>query len=478
MGKILAKGAFAVAGLAAVFSIAMFVLGPGFTLLGLCGLVAVLLLLRFPTLGLYLLIVLVPFNGLITQLAEGNAIGTAYGASKDAILLGLLVVAIVSGKIRRVPGWLLALVALMVTVPLISAVFSPSVGQASYGWRNDYEPLLMLLVVPALIESRSIPRLLATFVAVMEIAAATAVITWNRGLPWLTEIGRLPVANRDDFPTSLFSSGSDRPRAFSPFVAPNEMAVVMAATIAVVWLIPRLRTSHRLLLTVLPMVAVMLSESRSGILGLVVVLCVLAARGIHRRSPLLTGAFVVIAVVGVFAGAFLYISNRLGDAGDPSVGGHSLSLEAGIRTLLENPLGLGLGVVGPRAAQYEDSYHVESFLLLLALESGVAVLVIYIALMWRISRVSLRAGSDGVAFLPIAVLSATMVSQMVLPTFQEGAVSFLIWLLVGVGLTGVFARSSALVVEDTPGLGRRAGRNFAGPRRTGTASSRYRGQHV
>ena len=467
--RVVGRAAFGAFGGLAIFSIATFVLGPVATLLGVLGLAMVLLLLRFPTLGLYLLVILVPFNGLITQLAEENALATVYGASKDAILLGLLVVAIVSGKIRRVPGWLVALVVLMVTVPLISAVFSPSLGQASYGWRNDYEPLLMLLVVPALIESRTVSRLLATFVLVMEISAVMAVVTWNRGIQWLTDIGRLPVADPEDFPTSLFSSGSVRPRAFSPFVAPNEMAVVMAAAVAVIWLIPRLRTSHRLVLSVLPIAAIVLSESRSGILGLIVLLCVLAARGIHRRSPLLTGGFIIIAVVGVVTGAFLYITNRLGDSGDPSVGGHSLSLESGIRTLLENPLGLGLGVVGPRAAQYADSYHVESFLLLLALESGIAVLAVYVLLMWRVARVSLHGGSDGILFLPAAVLAATAVSQMVLPTFQEGAVSFLIWLVVGVGLAKVFARDSAKPLDDEAVIVRRTGRASAGRANPGQA---------
>ncbi|MBF4463524.1 MULTISPECIES: hypothetical protein [unclassified Rathayibacter] len=455
----LARRVAATVGSLLVVAVVILVAGPEFTLLGAIGLALVLILVRRPVLGLHLLVLLVPFNGLITQITAGGAIATIYGASKDFLLLGLLLVALVSGRLRRVPRWLVGLVVLMVTVPLIAGVFTPSVAQASYGWRNDYEPLLLLIVVPALLDRRSVGRLLAVFVGAMEVAAATALVTWSIGLQWLLDIQILPVARQEDFPTSLFSSGSLRPRAFSPFVGPNEMAVVMAATLAVIWLLPRLRASHRLLLSALPVAAIMLSESRSGILGMAVVLSVLAAHGIHRRSPLLTGGFIIAAVATVAGGAFLYITNKLGEDGDPSVGGHSLSLEAGIQTMFEHPFGLGLGVVGPRAEQYADSYRVESFLLLLALESGIAVLLIFLFLLVRICRISVKA-HGGLGFLPVAVLSATAVSQIVLPTFQEGAVSFLIWLLVGAGLVMIFTSDSAEGAEalattaDTGRIGR------------------------
>jgi hypothetical protein len=439
---------------AALFVFMVVLLGPVNTLVAILFLIAALILLRFPIVGIYALVVLLPFNGLISQVAEGTAIPGLYGAAKDFLLLGILLVAIISGRVRRVPATVVATVALIVTLALVSGIFTSSVLQASYGWRNDYEPLLLLIAVPAIVDLTSVRRILALVIVMAQVSAGIAVASWSRGLEWLFDIGRLPVANQDDFPTSLFSSGSIRPRAFSPYVAPNEMAVVMAALLAVVWLIPGLRGWQRILLSVLPVAAVVLSESRSGILGAIVLACVLAARGLHKRSAVLAGAFLLMAVVGVVSGAVLYITNLLDDGGDPSIGGHSLSLESGIATLMQNPFGLGLGRVGPRAAQYDDSYHVESFWLLIGLESGIVVMVLYVALMGYLVTKSVRSSSD-LSFTAAAVISASLVSQLVLPAFQEGAVSFTVWLLVGLAFVSIKAEAdmkAQVVIEKAPSV--------------------------
>jgi len=443
---------------AALFVFMVVLLGPVNTLLALLFLIAAIVLLRFPIIGIYALVVLLPFNGLISQVTDGTAIPGLYGAAKDFLLLGILLVALISGRVRRVPATVVAIVVLIVTLALVSGIFTPTILQASYGWRNDYEPLLLLIAVPAIVDLTSVRRILGLVIVMAQVSAAIAVASWSRGLEWLFDIGRLPVANQDDFPTSLFSSGSLRPRAFSPYVAPNEMAVVMAALLAVVWLIPRLRGWQRVLLSVLPVAAIVLSESRSGILGAIVVACVLAARALHKRSAVLAGAFLLMAVVGVVFGAVLYIINKLGDGGDPSIGGHSLSLEAGISTLVQNPFGLGLGRVGPRAAQFDDSYHVESFWLLIGLESGIVVMVLYVALMAYLVTKAVRSVSD-LSFMAAAVLSASLVSQLVLPAFQEGAVSFTVWLLVGLALVSMRAESEGkakAVPEGAPSLVRLA----------------------
>ncbi|NQX35583.1 O-antigen ligase [Herbiconiux sp. VKM Ac-2851] len=425
----------ALVGAAALFLIVI-AIGIEYTLIAAVVLFATAVLLRFPIAGIYALVVLLPFNGLVSQVTEGSFIPTLYGAAKDFILLGILLVALISGRVKQVPAPVVALVFITVVSAMASAIFTPDFLQASYGWRNDYEPLLLLIAVPAIADVGSVRRILALVLVMGQISAAVAVVTWTRGLEWLFDIGRLPVANPDDFPTSLFSSGSNWPRAFSPYVAPNEMAVVMASVLAVIWLFPRIRGSVRMLLSVLPVVAIILSGSRSALLGAVVLACVLAARSIYSRSSLLSVSFLVLAAIGVLAGAGLYITNQLGDGGDPSLGGHSSSLDEGLRTLVQNPFGVGLGLVGPRAANYEQSYHVESFWLLIGLEAGVIVLGLFVILMLVLVRRSVTSKSS-LGFLGAAVLAASLVSQLVLPTFQEGAVSFLVWLLVGLSLTAL-----------------------------------------
>jgi hypothetical protein len=323
-----------------------------------------------------------------------------------------------------------------VVLAMASALFTPDLIQASYGWRNDYEPLLLLIAIPAIVDYRLVRSILGTVIVLGQVSAAVAILTWTRGLQWLFDIGRLPVANQDDFPTSLFSSGNLWPRAFSPYVAPNEMAVVMAILIAVVWLFPRLNIPARVALSALPIAAIVLSGSRSALLGAIVLGCVLAARAIHSRSNLLSVSFMVLAGMGVAAGAFLYITNRLGDGGDPSLGGHSASLEEGLQILAQNPLGVGLGLVGPRARDYANSYHVESFWLLIGLEAGILVLILFLILMGVLAKRSIAAKTD-LGFLAAAALAASIVSQIVLPTLQEGPVSFLLWIVVGLSIVAL-----------------------------------------
>lgn len=434
---------------AVLFVAVVLVLGIQNTLIGIIVLIATVLLLRFPTVGVYALVILLPFNGLVSQVTEGTPIPALYGAAKDFILLGLVVIAMVTGRIRRVPVAVVTLVFATILVAMFSAVFTNDLVQASYGWRNDYEPLLLLIAVPAIVDFRAVRGILGTVIVMGQISAAVSVLTWTRGLDWLFDIGRLPVANQSDFPTSLFSSGNLWPRAFSPYVAPNEMAVVMSILIAVVWLFPRLKLSTRLLLSVLPIVAIVLSGSRSALLGGIVVGCVLAARAIHSRSNLLSVTFLAIAGLGVAAGAGLYITNRLGDGGDPSLGGHSSSLEEGIQALVQNPFGVGLGLVGPRARNLDTSYHVESFWLLIGLESGIVVLVLFVILMVFLARRSVAAKTD-LGFLAAAALAASLVSQLVLPTLQEGAVSFLLWTIVGLSLIALQHENEPVADESAP----------------------------
>lgn len=394
--------------------------------------VGVVLVLRFPMAAMYGLVVLLPFNALVSQVFPGT-VGTAYGATKDAIVALLLLAALAGRRFSRVPSVILFLVLALVTVPLISGLLSPSLEQALYGWRNDYEPLLLLIVIPALVDHRQIRRLLLTIAITAQVTASIALITWTRGLQWLLDIGRLPVPPGQSFPTSLFSSGSLSPRAFSPYVAPNELAAAMLVSLAVIWCVPRVRPVLRIVFTVLPVVAILASESRSGLFGAVVVGAVLVSRALRGRSAMLSAGFLTMAAVSIATAAIIYIGDALSTQSDSSFGGHADSLQEGFRQMLLHPLGMGLGMVGPRAAQFDSSYHVESFWLLLALESGPLVLVLFIALLATLVSRAVRSESSS-GFLAAAAIGATLVSQLVLPTLQEGPVSFLLWLAVGLSL--------------------------------------------
>jgi len=434
---------------AVVLAAISYVAGIEYALVAVVGVAATFLMFRYPLSGVYALIVLLPFNGIVSQMAEGTSAPTLYGAAKDFILLCLLLVALVSGGFARVPGILIALVVSCVGLALVAGIYTNDFLIASYGWRNDYEPLLLLIIIPAIVRAHQLPRILLALIIAAQVTAVIAIATWLRGVEWIYTLGRLPVSTPDEFPTSLFSSGNDWPRAFSPYVAPNEMAVVMAAMLAVIWLTPGRRWVVNAALTALPLVAIYLSASRSGILGAVVVLCVLAARAIFKKSPLLSVFFLLIAMFGVVVGAGLYITNRLDDAGDPSIGGHSASMAEGLTMLTEHPWGIGLGLVGPRTVDIPGSYQVESFWLLIALESGLVVLALFVGLLGVLAVRSI-ASRTPLGFIGAAVIAASLVSQLVLPTFQEGAVSFAVWLIVGLSVVAQQAARGDLAAPPVP----------------------------
>lgn len=391
-----------------------------------------------PWFGVAALVALLPFNGLATDLLEHwgmTEVALIMGAGKDVVLVTLLVMSIVTGEIRRARPELLILVGLIVSLSGIAGVQSESFAQAVYGWRNDYEPLLLIACVPVLLTAATASRIAAIIIGVGQLSSAIALATWSMGTDWLYTIGRLPVAEGERFPTSLFVSGSELPRAFSPYTAPNEMAAALLITLAVIVCTGRWRWYFRAALTVLPILAIVAAQSRSGLLGLAALTAILVAHALYKVRPVFGWAFASVSAIVAAVAVLLYTqANATSQDSDPSLGGHSDSLLEAFELLMAQPFGYGLGTVGPRAFRFsDDPILVESFVLLIALEAGVIVFALYLALLFRLTQLSIRS-STRAGLVGAAAIAATLVSQLVLPTLQEGAVSFLLWIVAGMGV--------------------------------------------
>ncbi|WP_285136884.1 hypothetical protein [Microbacterium sp. lyk4-40-TSB-66] len=391
-------------------------------------------------LGILLLAFVLPANGVTSAFLKGSA-ATAFGAIKDALLLGLFLLVIVTGRIRRVPVPIVVIVLMIVGLGLVSGAWTSSFTQAAYGWRNDFLPFLALIVTPAVLDRRHVPILATVFIVVAQIAAITTIVTWSQGLKWLFTLGVFPVPEGEPFPSSLFVAGSIVPRGFSPYTAPNESAAVATMMLAVLWTRPRWPLWLKAGLTVLPLVAIYLTQSRSGYLGLALLAAALVSWGIFRARPVMTWAFLTIMAAAGVAGItlYLFIDKVVSHIADPSLIGHSDSLLENIPFLVTHPFGYGLGMVGPRALNYSsDAILVESFFLLLAIESGILVMLLFGVLLVYLFQGGLRARTlDG--FLPAAVIAASLVSFTVLPTLQEGPVAYTLWILCGMGVVAARA---------------------------------------
>ncbi|NQX10454.1 O-antigen ligase family protein [Microbacteriaceae bacterium VKM Ac-2855] len=388
-----------------------------------------------PWLGILVLAFILPANGVTSAFLSG-ALATAFGGIKDAIILGLFAFVVVTGRIRRVPVPVVVLVVMITALGAVSAVWTPNLEQAAYGWRNDFLPLLALVVVPAIIERRHLAIVTTAFVVALQLASATTIVTWNQGLDWLFTLGVFPLAPDALFPSSLFVAGSIEPRAFSPYSAPNENAVATTIALALLWTRPGWPILLKCVLTAMPLVAIALTQSRSGYIGLAILAVTLVAWALFRRRPMLVWAMFTIAGVAAVAGVtlYLYIDKVISHVADPSLIGHSDSLFENLPFLISHPFGLGLGKVGPRAQLYStDSVLVESFFLVLAIESGLLVMALFAALVAYLFVHGIRAGTlDGL--LPTAAIAGALVSFTVLPTLQEGPVAYTLWIVCGIGL--------------------------------------------
>ncbi|MCX6469614.1 MAG: O-antigen ligase family protein [Corynebacteriales bacterium] len=412
---------------------------PLFIFFALAGLVFGIAMFAFPVTNLFVMVGLIPFNGIVSQLLGGGSTALAFGALKDLLLAVLFLRVLMTGRTRSVPLPIKVLVAAVLLVSATAAIDSTGSLQAVYGWRNDYYPLLLLVCVPPLLVDDVVrKRLLVWIAALAQVAAVIAVYTWSRGIAWLYDIGILPVGPEDRFPFERFNAGSITPRAFSPYQAANEGAVATNVIIAAIWCNSTWSVRTRALLTVLPVTMIGLTQSRSGLVGLFLLAAVISARYFHRRIArgLWFEVGIVTLLFATFGGLYYIARQRatIAGAADPSFVGHADSLAASLPKLLANPIGGGLGEVGPRAVRFTQSpVLVESYWLVIGLESGLIVLAMYLAILVFLTLTGLKAGTL-VAFTAPAALAGSLVSQMVLPTMQEGAVCYTLWIVVSCGI--------------------------------------------
>ena len=394
---------------------------------------------RRPGLGVVALAAFLPFNDVAAQMVgPGTAEAAAVGAVKDVLLLTITVAAIFRTRAESVPypGSLRTWLILALGIGAVAGVMTDDVLQALYGWRNDFEPLLLLAVVPLIVGATSTRAILTTIVVAGEVASFIAIATHQIGLSWLLGL-KLDLPPGANLPTAYFSAGSIIPRAFSPYVGPNELGLACVLVLAVILYRRDWSRTRRSWLAVLPLVALFVTASRSAWLGMGLLVVFEIARQLRSKQLVAVRVATVAVSVSALAGVVAFLLTN----GDASFGGHQASLSQSLNLLLAHPLGLGTGTVGPRATRFATSgVNTESFLLLIALEAGVLALVCYggvmisAALTLGRARVAAHANGD-LLMLGVAALLASLPGQVGLPTLQDGAVSWLLWIIVGVSLS-------------------------------------------
>ena len=147
--------------------------------------------------------------------------------------------------------------------------------------------------------------------------------------------------------------------------------------------------------------------------------------------PLLLG---VLAVLRGFFGTFVWnIVVR-----PSSTQGHGERMADGIRFMIDQPWGLGLGDAGPASARFanagETGFLPESWYLQVGLESGVLGFLLFIAIIVCVIRLLWQRRDDVLNFAVLLGCIAVSVACIFLHSWEAAPVAFTFWVLCGIVL--------------------------------------------
>lgn len=428
-----------------------------------------------PWIGLIVLLAVLPFNGLISQVVPGLAdltptAETALAAWHDAIVAGIALAAVIAWlRQPRRPTLLESIIVVMLAVGALYVVVSPVRLTALYAYRTLYEPAVLLLAIVVLARTRGLPeRLVGTAAtAFVSAASAAALFTWLQvyvlGFHYLNVFYTVPG---QPLHWSYLATGLNQPRGIGTLTSPNEFGAVLA--IAMILLaVPNLVRAPgwvRTWLFVACALGLLLSFSRSGMLAAAVGLIVVAFLTRHQwLRPLpkdLTArrilSFLTPVVVGlalttlVFntSGAAVLVQETV-QGSEPSAQGRPASVRQGITIVLSNPLGLGLGTAGPKAIRFGESAGAnriltEMWYLVYAIQVGVIGLALLIATALVIFVGLWRSRASPISRGAIAMGFGLGAGALFIPILDEPTVFIPLWAFSGLALATAAVRVSSV----------------------------------
>jgi O-antigen ligase len=435
---------------------------------------------RRPWLALVALLALLPFSGLITQvlpvlldLASPGRLALA--AWRDALVAGIAIAAawsLLRARSRRL-GVIEWLVVVVLALGAVYVLVSPVLVTALYVYRVLYEPPLVLASVLVLGRTRGAPSWLAERSTTLFLAGTTiaALFTWIQVYvlrfrflqAFYTEPG-------ERIHHSYLATGINQPRGIGTLNSPNEFGAVLAIALALLLTPGLLRMPGwlRSTLVVINALALLLTFSRSGMLSLVVALAVIlvlrrgqlpsrARIAAVLRQPLRLWPIVAPVLVGLVMATLVFTTSgaqtlveATASGVEPSAGGRTASVRAGVRVLVDHPLGLGLGTAGPKAARFAEELPggrvlTEMWYLVYAIQVGVigflALAALAVAVLWQLWRT--RASPLSATMIGVGV--GLGVGAAFIPIIEDPAVFTPLWAFSGIAI--VTARLAAEPVE-------------------------------
>lgn len=452
---------------------------------GLVGLLIVLAAARRPDLSLVGLIVFLPFQGLV--LAKLWAWGmpasvvSHLGAWKEALATGIVLAGVrnlmaTHRRLDPVDRLALAFVAFVVLYAALQPVIVPGAPSTSnirlLGFREMAGFVLLLFgarhapLGPGF--ARRAGRVLlvvGTVVAVIGVYEAIFSSAWNHFVVHTIKYPRYQFAvlhsyalNPNDIRVYGIVGGARIVRIGSVFL--NQLSLgwylILPFAVGIERIVRRAASPFVLLATIAVGAALLLTQTRSAILGALVVaflaLQPAAGRGRHWRTQVaLVLAAVAVLAVPLAVGAGL--ASRIGgstNGSDQSTAGHVSGFYSGIDTIAQHPLGLGLGTGTGTGQRFQVRGFViaENNYLEVGDELGILPMLLFaaltIALLLALRRLA-RKRSDPLITAAWAGGVGLAVAAWFLQTWSDFAVAWTFWGLAGAMIS--VTRSPAMVTS-------------------------------
>jgi hypothetical protein len=439
--------------------------------------VADLLLFAFavsrPWRALPILLGFLPLNAFLIYIPVGlfslnDVTRVALAGWHDAIGLGIVAAAGLAywRGLRQGRPFRIGLVDLLVAAVLALGVVYIFVAEyrltAVYAYRTLYEPIALLLALTILARTEGVPDWAPRWAALAMLVGGTvaALAVWPQVyLGGFGYLDRFYHAPGETLSPSYIATAIHQARGVGTFNSPNEFGAYLAVMVALL-VVPgviRIRPVLRTSLLVIVALALLLSFSRSGTLSAAAIVAVTAfltrsewpsmaeirarlANGqvlLRHGTPVLIGLGLVTVVV-LSSGAPQFAASTV-TGGDPSADYRATSVSVGLHTLEAGPLGLGLGMAGPKSTRFGEVGPVpvaasEVWYVTYAMQVGVIGFAVFAALVLAILRRLVKARSLVWPRLAIAVGVGLGLGALFIPILDDPSVAVPLWVTAGLGL--------------------------------------------
>jgi hypothetical protein len=380
------------------------------------------------SIGIFLL--LIPLQWLVIALLQFNGVAEykLISALKELFLVGAILWAL-----HRSSRLQLTLPDILLGAALLVVFFEQLFHTDMLGLRDDWEWVLPYALGRLLILTPAVQARWAKC-AVWMCAVLAVIGIWE--VQFLGSAPRLLLLNASQgdtrLPSAFLATGYAGFRAASTMVSPLSFSALCVVALVLWWTymknpIPALLIAAGLTMTL----------TRSAVAAAVVALLVLAVRRRERgRVALFSAVFVIGLLIAVSTLDLRQFVNATFSSGaDLSTVGHKTSVVKGFNAMLENPLGIGAGTVGPhQAVTNGDVLQIESSYLVVAVEYGVLVGLLYSAFvasaLWSIFQLR-----EPVTYAAFSLLLGFALLLAVGPIHLDIPLACWVWCWVGMGVT-------------------------------------------